>query len=405
MIKDLKAREILDSRGNPTVEVSLFTERDCFVSSVPSGASTGKHEAKELRDNEERYAGKGVLQAVENINKKIAPLVIGKEIDPLEIDKIMIDADGTKDKSNLGANAILGVSMSVFRAGAKEKDVPLYEYFSQYFNKEKNIPDACFNIVNGGTHSGGGVNFQEFMLVPQEKSFAENLRFAAEFSYKLKKRIVEKYGLDSTNIGDEGGFVPKATSEKEVLRLLRDIDDKVPFVIDVAATEFFNEGKYILGDENEKTTKEMIDLYQELKDEFYILGIEDPLEEEDFSGWKNLKDNFKDLLIIGDDLLVTNVTRMEMAKENDSCNAMILKINQIGSVSEAVAAAKKAKEFNWKTIVSHRSGETNDDFIADFAVGIGADYIKSGAPMRGERVAKYNRLLKIEKELKTTSPQ
>ncbi len=397
MIKDLKAREILDSRGNPTVEVSLFTDKGEFISSVPSGASTGRYEAKEFRDGGERYMGKGVLEAVENVNKKIAPLIIGKKVGPLEIDKIMIDADGTEDKSNLGANAILGVSMCVFRAGAMEEGVPLFRYFSRQFNMKENIPKPCFNVINGGVHGKGGVSFQEFMIVPQKKSFSENLRYATEFYHRLRDKILEsaEYNMNSVNIGDEGGFVPEAQSAEEVLSLIASVDSDCPLIIDVAASEFFKEGGYVL--EGERVNKEdMIVLYKKLSGMFPIIGIEDPLEEDDFTGWYELKKELNELLVIGDDLLTTNIRRMEKAKEIDSCNAMILKMNQIGSVSEAVEAVKRAKDFGWKVVASHRSGETNDDFVADFAVGIGADYIKSGAPVRGERVAKYNKILKIE---------
>ncbi len=398
MIKDLKAIEILDSRGNPTVEVSLFTDYGVFISAVPSGASTGMYEAKELRDGGERYAGKGVLGAIKNINEKIAPLLIGKEIEPLLLDKVMLDADGTKDKSNLGANAILGVSMSIFRAAAAKENKPLYRYIADLFSFDINIPRPCFNVINGGAHSGGGVRFQEFMIVPKEESFAENLRAATEFLHKLKVKIKEDYGPNSVNIGDEGGFVPNIQNEEEVLKLLNIIKNNIEIIIDVAASEFFKNGLYNLHGER-KTKEEMIEFYRELVDNYNIIGLEDPLEENDFSGWGVMKKEFEDILIVGDDLLVTNIDRIKEADKNNSCNAMILKVNQIGSITEAVASAKLAKELNWKIIVSHRSGETNDDFIADFAVGIGAEYIKSGAPQRGERVAKYNKLLKIEKEL------
>lgn len=397
MIKKINAREILDSRGNPTVEVSVFTEEGEFVASVPSGASTGEHEAKELRDGGERYGGKGVLMVVENINKKIAPLLLEKNLSFVEIDNLLIGVDGSKDKSNFGANAILAVSMAVFRAFAKKENKTIYNYISSNYFFEENIPTPCFNVINGGAHSGGGVSVQEFMVVPQENSFAENLRFGAEFYHRLKAKIKEKYGEDSVNIGDEGGFVPKIKKSKEALQLLCEVNSNARFILDVASSEFFDKEKYFFDDE-EKSKEEMISFYKEIKEEFPILGIEDPLEENDFSGWGELKKELNNTLIIGDDLLVTNTERMEIAEKNKSCNAMILKINQIGSISEALKAAKKAKEMGWKIIVSHRSGETNDDFIADFAVGIGADYIKSGAPARGERLAKYNRLLKIELE-------
>ncbi len=398
MIKDIKAREILDSRGNPTVEVSLYLEEGVFVSSVPSGASTGMHEAKELRDGGERYGGKGVLKAVGNIEKKIKPLLVGQKIDPLEIDKILINADGTENKSNLGANAILGVSMCAFRAGAFIEKKTLYDYLSSKYSFKKEMPVPCFNVINGGSHSGGGVSFQEFMIVPESNLFSDNLRFAVEFSKKLKRIILDEYGPESINIGDEGGFVPYIKKEEDVLRLLNKVNSNTNVLIDVAATEFFENGEYLLK-EGKKTKEEMINFYKKLSEDFPILGFEDPLEENDFLGWSELKKSLEGLIIVGDDLLVTNTKRIKEAKDNDSCNAMILKINQIGSISEAIEAAKMAKEMGWKIIVSHRSGETNDDFIADFAVGIGADFIKSGAPQRGERVAKYNKILKIEREI------
>jgi enolase len=398
MIKKLKAREILDSRGNPTVEVSLTTDAGKFLSSVPSGASTGTYEAKEIRDGDVRYNGKGVLKVVDNINQKIAPLFLNKEIDPFLFDKMMIELDGTDDKSSIGANAILPVSMSFFRAAAAEEGKELYEYIGKSFSENVKLPIPCFNIINGGLHGHGGVKFQEFMIVPEKEKFSDNLRFAVEFSEKLKEEIRKTYGEESINIGDEGGFVPKIESEKDVLKLLKRIDADTSIIIDVAATEFYENGVYNLTDRNLKR-EEMIDYYSALLNEFPILGIEDPLEENDFVGWGELRKVIKNILVIGDDLLVTNTKRMEIAENHESCNAMILKINQIGSVSQAIDAAKKAKEFGWEIIVSHRSGETNDDFIADFAVGIGSKYIKSGAPKRGERIAKYNRLLKIEENL------
>ncbi len=396
MIKSLKSREVLDSRGNPTVETTVVTAHGKYTSSVPSGASTGKHEAKELRDNEKRYNGKGVLKAVENVNSKIAPLVVGKAADVKEIDEIMINVDGTEDKSNFGANAILSVSMSVLRAQAEENNTPLYQYIADYFNFKPKMPTPLFNVVNGGAHAFGGVSFQEFMVVPEEESFSDNLHTGVEFFYKLKSKLIEKCGASSVNIGDEGGFVPNIKNEEEVLLLLQEVSERLKFLIDVAATEFYSNNKYILSSIGEKTREEMIDYYNNLQEKFNILGFEDPLHEDDFLGWAKMRERLSSLLIVGDDLLVTNIKRIKMAEEHNSCNAIILKINQIGSISEAVTAVKKAQELNWKVIVSHRSGETNDDFIADFAVGIGADYIKSGAPQRGERIAKYNKLLKIE---------
>ncbi len=396
MIKKILGREIIDSRGNPTIETSVVTDKGEFVSSVPSGASTGSNEAVEIRDGGERFMGRGVLSAVENVNKKIAPSLINQNLDdPFYIDKLICELDGTKDKSNLGSNAILSVSMSIFRAAAAEKNITLYDYLSKEFSFEKRIPRACFNIINGGTHSGGGVSFQEFMIVPQNDKFEKNLQEGTEFYHRLKKILAEKYGKSSINIGDEGGFVPSVKNTKEVLTILSDINREIPIIIDVAANEFYSNEKYLV-DNTEKDKEEMILMYQDILKDFPIIGIEDPLYEEDFDGWTELSLQLKDTIIIGDDLLTTNRERMEKAKKRDSCNAMILKINQIGTISESILAAKRAKEYNWKIVVSHRSGETNDDFIADFAVGIGSEYIKSGAPARGERVAKYNRLLKIE---------
>ncbi len=395
MIKDLRAREIIDSRGNPTIEVSLFTDNGVFVSSVPSGASTGSYEAKELRDGGERYNGKGVLRAVENVNSKIKPLLINKEIEPFLLDELMCEVDGTEDKSNFGANAILGVSMCLFRAKAAEEGKELFDYLAEKSSSQKRIPKPCFNIINGGVHGGGGVDFQEFMIVPQESSFSKNLQRAVEFSHTLKDKIIEDYGVISTNVGDEGGFVPNIETEKEVLSLLKNCDFEMPIIIDVASTEFYKGQEYLVKGKI-VSREELINRYKELSQKFNLLGFEDPLYEDDFSGWGLLRKEIGDILIIGDDLLVTNPRRMDKAKENNSCNAMILKINQIGSITEALEAVKKAKEFGWKIIVSHRSGETNDNFIADFAVGVGAEYIKAGAPKRGERLAKYNRLLQIE---------
>lgn len=381
------------------MEVSLFTEEGEFVSSVPSGASTGSHEAKELRDGDKsRYAEKGVLKAIRNVEEKIRPALLGKRIDPASMDERLIELDGTEDKSELGANAVLGVSLCLHRAAAKERSLSLHEYLSSYYEMERRIPRPCFNLVNAGTHSGSKVSFQEFMIVPQKGSFKENLRFATEFMYSLKENIESSYGKDSSDIGDEGGFSIKADSAEEILLLLRSVDGNVPVLIDAASTEFFKEGRYFV-DGKEMDKEELMSFYEKLAEDFFLLGIEDPLKEDDFEGWSTFKKKLPSLLTVGDDLLVTNQERMKEAYENDSCNAMILKMNQIGTVSETVLAAKKAKEFGWSLIASHRSGETNDDFLADLAVGMGADHIKSGAPQRGERLSKYNRLLQIEKEI------
>jgi enolase len=400
MIKNIRAREILDSRGNPTVEVSLFSGKGTFVSSVPSGASTGSYEAKELRDGGERYNGKGVLKAVENVNNVIAPLLQDKEIEPEVLDNLILEKDGTKDKSSLGANAILGVSMCLYRAAAKEKEQSLFSYISVKNSFEKSMPTPCFNLINGGAHGSGGGSFQEFMVVSEKNTFSKNLEKSVAIFARLKQTISKKYGPSSLNIGDEGGLVPTTNSTEEILGLFDEIlkSNDTSLLIDVAATEFFTNGFYNL-DSAKKTKEEMIDFYEKIIKDNKIIGLEDPLEEGDFEGWSDLLKKLPDIMVVGDDLLTTNTERMRKAKERNACNAMILKINQIGTVTEAIKAVKLAKEYNWKIIVSHRSGETNDDFIADFAVGIGADYIKAGAPQRGERVAKYNRLLQIEKLL------
>ncbi len=396
MITSTVAREILDSRGNPTVEVSMKTGRGVFVSSVPSGASTGTHEAIELRDGGYRYLGKGVLKAVDNINNIIAPVIKGT--DPRNIDNLLLEMDGTKNKSSLGANAVLAVSMSAVRASAKEEGVSLYRYISLISERDPSLPRPCFNVINGGAHAGGGVDFQEFMIVPDKGSFIENLRSGSESYHRLKKRLKIRYGERSVNIGDEGGFVPSIKTVNEVLSFLKEITDSDIF-IDVAASEFMNKDMYKI-EGKEMTEEDMIFLYESIVNDFPVKGLEDPFGEDSFSSWRKINYRLgKKALIVGDDLLATNTERMKMAEKKEACNAMILKINQIGTIKEALEAVALAREFGWKIIVSHRSGETNDDFIADLAVGVGSEYIKTGAPARGERVAKYNRLSLIEREI------
>ena len=402
-IKDIKAREILDSRGNPTVEVDLITEFSLSRASVPSGASVGKYEAKELRDKGKRYHGKGVSKAVENINKIIGPKLKNKNLlKQKEIDEIMINLDGTKNKSLLGANAILAVSMAVCRAGAATDNQSLWQYISQIngeqFFSKLSLP--CFNIINGGMHAGNNLDFQEFMVMPQFEKFSLNLQAGSEIYYSLKEILKKDFGKSSINIGDEGGFAPDILTPEQALDLIMKAikvsgyENKVNIAIDVAASEFYQKGKY-----NKKTRDEMIDYYLEIIEKYPIISIEDPLNENDFKGFSTLTEKCGDKIsIIGDDLLVTNIERIKQAQAKKSCNGLLLKINQIGTISEAIKAVKMAQSYNWKIMVSHRSGETTDDFIADLAVGIGADYIKSGAPSRGERVAKYNQLLRIEEE-------
>ncbi len=404
-IKKIKAREILDSRGNPTVEVKLETEDGVFSSAVPSGASTGKNEAVELRDNEsERYNGKGVLKAVGNINKIIAERLTGFDVlEQEKIDKAMIEMDKTENKSNLGANAILGVSLAVFRAGAAARKVPLYQYISQFSEEETKMPQACFNIINGGVHAGNDLALQEFMVIPQNKFFADNLRTASEIYYQLKKIIKVNFGKQATNIGDEGGFAPPLSYPEQALSLINDsLKEKYPETkigIDCAASQFYSNGEYNL----KKvifTRNGLISYYEQLIFNYPIIFLEDPFSEEDWIGFQEINKKLKGkIFVVGDDLLTTNPKRMKIAKEKKACSGIIIKPNQIGTISETIEAIKLAKSFGWKIIISHRSGETCDDFIADLAVGVGADFIKSGAPARGERVAKYNRLLKIEEEL------
>ncbi len=402
-IKEIKAREILDSRGNPTVEVELITDMGSFFASVPSGASVGKYEAKELRDGGGRYKGKGVLKAIKNIEEIIAPKLKGLEVgNQKEIDEILISLDETEDKSNLGANAILPVSMAVCRAGAIAQNFSLYKYIAFLVDNSFKIilPKPSFNIINGGVHAGNNLDFQEFMVIPQFEKFSENLRVGSEIYHTLKKILKDNFGEDSTNVGDEGGFAPNLSSTEQALDLTMETiqvsgyKDRINIALDVAASEFYENEKY-----SGKTSGEMVEYYLGLVEKYPIISIEDPFDEDDFEGFSALKEKCESINIIGDDLLVTNIKRIELAQEKKACNGLLLKINQIGTITEAIKAVKKAQFYQWKIMTSHRSGETNDDFIADLAVGIGSDYIKSGAPARGERVAKYNRLLKIEEEI------
>jgi enolase len=412
-IKNIKAREILDSRGNPALEVEVETDFGKFLASVPSGASKGKHEAVELRDGGKRFFGKGVKKAVKNINEIISKKLKGFNITKQkEIDQALIELDGTENKSKLGANAICGVSLAVCKAGAGVKKIPLYKYIRELYDLRLttyDLPRPSFNIINGGVHAGNDLDFQEFMVCPKRKNFSENLRIGAEIYHKLKETISKKYGKLATNLGDEGGFAPPIKDPEIAIKLILEAakslnyQDKISIILDVAASQFFDGKKYKTKIGN-FSGKELANFYLKLIKKYPIEGIEDPFAQDDFESWQNFSSYFQlpssNFLIIGDDLTVTNPKRIKMAKEKGLCNAIIVKINQIGTVTEAIESVKLAKSFGWKIMVSHRSGETTDDFISDFAVGIGADFIKSGAPARGERVAKYNRLLKIKEELK-----
>lgn len=426
-IKKIHAREILDSRGNPTVEVDIYTEDGMFRSMVPSGASTGVHEALELRDNDKRYMGKGVLKAVENVNNKISKLIVGMNPENQEeIDDLMIKEDGTDNKSNFGANAILAVSMAVCKAGAASKKIPLYIHIADISNTNKEkfvLPTPSFNVINGGSHAGNNLAMQEFMILPTGAlNFKEALRMGAECYHTLKNVIKEKYGQDAVNVGDEGGFAPNIKDNKEGLELLREAIEKsgykgkIKIGMDVAASEFFDKGKYDLDFKNNnsledkeksgfiKTGDEMINLYQDFISEYDIVSIEDPFDQDDWENYSKLNSKLGDKIqIVGDDLLVTNPKRISKAIEKKACNALLLKVNQIGTITESIKAFKNSKKAGWGIMVSHRSGETEDSFIADLVVGLGAGEIKTGAPCRSERLAKYNQLLRIEEELKNSN--
>lgn len=426
-IAGIHARQILDSRGNPTVEVEVFTEKGSFKASVPSGASTGIHEAIELRDQDNaRYSGKGVLKAVKNVNAVIAPMIKGMDpVDQAGVDDLMIEKDGTKNKSVLGANAILAVSMAVCRAGAAEKGVPLYEHISNIAGMPANdsenriLPVPSFNVINGGEHAGNGLAMQEFMILPVgAESFSEAMRMGAETYHILKGLIKERYGKDATNVGDEGGFAPNISDNKEALEILSEAIEKAGYSgkikigMDIAASEFYikETGKYDLGFKLEKLDKQddflmksgdqMIDFYKEIIEKYGIVSIEDPFDQDDWESYSKLTALVgKDVQIVGDDLLVTNPERIKEGIEKNAANALLLKVNQIGSVTEAISACLESKKAGWGVMVSHRSGETEDTFIADLAVGIKAGQIKTGAPCRSERLAKYNQLLRIEESL------
>jgi enolase len=413
-ILSVKAREILDSRGNPTVEVDVETSKGIFRAAVPSGASTGVHEALELRDDDKsRYLGKGVLKAVNNVNNEISKLIVGMGASQQKkIDKIMIEADGTENKSKFGANAILGVSMAVCKAGAADKKMPLYKYIAKLAGvNEFVMPVPSFNVINGGKHAGNKLAMQEFMILPVgASSFREALRMGAETYHNLKKVIKEKYGQDAVNVGDEGGFAPNIQDNKEGLELLRKAianagyTGKVMIGMDVAASEFFKDGKYDLNFKGSpsdlKTGDEMVALYKHFVDEYRLVSIEDPFDQDDWVSYPKLTSLVGDgTQIVGDDLLVTNPKRIKEAISKKACNSLLLKVNQIGSVTEAIQACKVSQEAGWGVMVSHRSGETEDTFIADLVVGLKTGQIKTGAPCRSERTAKYNQLMRIEEEL------
>jgi enolase len=402
-IEHIHAREILDSRGNPTVEVDVFTENGSGRASVPSGASTGTYEALELRDKDKRYLGKGVAKAVNNVNKEIKEALSGIDVrEQREIDSIMMKLDGTPNKSRLGANAILGVSLAVAHAAADSLGISLYRYLGG--NNTFTLPIPTLNVINGGKHAGNQLAIQEFMIQPRgAKTFSEALRIGAETYHMLGAILVKKYGNSAVNVGYEGGYAPPLTNTTDALDALTGAIEeagygkKISIGLDSAASEFYKKGKYNI-DGKAYSAGDMIDFYSDLVKTYSILSIEDPFEEEAFEDFAALTGKLKDTIIIGDDLFVTNVARLEKGIKMKAGNALLLKVNQIGTLSEALDAAGLAQKNKYKVIVSHRSAETEDTTIADIAVAIGAELIKTGAPARSERTAKYNQLLRIEEE-------
>jgi enolase len=407
-IKNIHAREILDSRGNPTVEVDVFTEIGFGRASVPSGASTGTNEALELRDKDNRYHGKGVMIAVNNVNTEIKEALIGMDVrDQRDIDRIMLELDGTENKSRLGANAILGVSLAVAHTAADSIGISLYRYLGG--TNAFTLPVPTMNVINGGKHAGNELAMQEFMIQPKgAKTFSDALRMGAETYHILGSILAKKYGNSAVNVGYEGGYAPPLKNTTDALDALMDAieeagyNNKISIGLDSAASMFYKDGKYNV-DGKKLSSQELVDFYCELVKSYPILSIEDAFEEESFEDFAELTKKLKDTIIVGDDLFVTNVKRLEQGIRMKAGNALLLKVNQIGTLSESFDAARLAEKNRFKVIVSHRSAETEDTTIADISVAIGADLIKTGGPARSERNAKYNQLLRIEEELGKTA--
>lgn len=405
-ITDVVAREILDSRGNPTVEVKVYTEKGSIgVFSVPSGASTGKREALELRDNDERYFGKGVTKAVNNVNNTIKYNLLGKEVEEQKtIDNIMINLDGSENKSNLGANAILGVSVACLKAAALDNGLPLYKYLNK---REVHIPFCMFNILNGGKHAANNIDIQEFMIVPKFNTFKESLRAASEVFHALKGILLDK-GLN-TNVGDEGGYAPDLKNNEEALMIIVKSIETAGYIpgknifiaLDVAASSFYNNETDTYNiDNTNKTREELLNYYLDIVGKYPVISIEDPFDEEDYEGFKMITEVLgKKISIVGDDLFVTNKELLKKGIEEKMCNAILIKPNQVGSFYETLETIVLAKQNKYTCIMSHRSGETTDTFISDLAVALNIPFMKSGSTSRGERIAKYNRLLEIEEEI------
>lgn len=411
-VTKIHAREVIDSRGTPTVEVDLWLEDGSMGrTAVPSGASTGAHEAHELRDEDKsRFLGKGVLKAVENVKTEIANEVVGKEFATQEeLDRFLIQLDGTENKSRLGANAILGVSLSFAKACAASKKLPLFKYINEIYGGEMSLPYPMFNIMNGGKHANWSTDIQEFMVIIDKEDYSERLRAGCEIFLCLEKVLKEK-GL-STNVGNEGGFAPGFKNNEDAFDLISTavekagykLGEEVFFALDVASTEFYNEekGTYTLKTENRELSKdEWFDVLRSWVNKYPFRSIEDPFAEDDWSSWTKFTAEFGDKLqIVGDDLLVTNISRVEKAIAEKSCNALLVKVNQIGTLTETFDAMKKGQAEGWNNVLSHRSGETEDVTISHIAVGTGCGQIKTGAPSRSERTAKFNELLRIAEEL------
>lgn len=417
-ITGVHGREIIDSRGNPTVEVDITTKDGTFTASVPSGASTGIYEAVELRDGGNRYMGKGVLKAVENVNTALADAVKGIDVsDQRAVDDAMLKADGTPNKGNLGANAILGVSLAASKAGAAARGVPLWQHYADIAGNPypETLPVPCFNVINGGEHAGNKLAFQEFFVIPTgAETFTESMIIGCEVFHNLKAVIKAKFGGDATLIGDEGGFAPPCDVESGLQMLMEATDkagylDKVSIGLDVAASEFkvTDKNQYDLDFKSaEKDASlllsgdELIAFYKDMISKYPIVTIEDPFDQDDWDNWTTFcKSVGKDVQIVGDDLTVTNPIKIAEAVEKGSANCLLLKVNQIGTISESIDAVKLSKQNGWGVMTSHRSGETEDSYIADLAVGLCTGQIKTGAPCRGERLSKYNQLLRIEEQL------
>jgi enolase len=410
-ITNILAREILDSRGNPTVEVDLEIEGGFFGrAAVPSGASTGSYEAVELRDSEDRYRGQGVAKAVSNVNNELKNVLLGSDFDQKSLDEKMIEVDGTENKGRLGANAILGISLAFAHAAAKANGMKLYEYFAKIgeTNYPVRLPVPMMNILNGGKHAENSTDLQEFMIMPVgAPSFKEALRYGAETFHALKKILAAK--KLNTSVGDEGGFAPSLPSNEAALEVIIEAIKAAGFepgkdiylAIDGAASEIYSEGKYHLATEGKVLSNvEMVDLYASWLEKYPIISIEDGLAEDDWAGYKIFTEKLGDKVqIVGDDLFVTNIKRLKQGIDQGAANSILIKLNQIGTVSETIEAIKMAKEAEYTSIVSHRSGETEDTTIADFVVGLGTGQIKTGSLCRSERICKYNQLLRIEEEL------